>query len=309
MRAATIRKFGHTDQIIIEELPVPEPIEGEVLVHVQAAGLNPIDNKFRTREVRQPLWADPEFPVIVGWDLSGTVVKSTGRFQAGDNVFGLVKYPKFAGACAEYSAAPAAHLAVKPQNINHFQAAATPLAALTAWQALQAGGLKSGHNALIHAGAGGVGHFAIQMAKSMGVHVTATASGHNENFVKSLGADVFIDYTAKDFSDQVNDVDFVFHTVDPVLMEKSIGCIKKGGYLASINGPPDAEAAAAAGIEASFISVYPDPGHLAAIAALIQSGAVVPHVDQVYPLAETAAAHAHVAGGHTRGKVVVEIGD
>ncbi len=308
MRAAAVRDFGGVDQINVEQLSVPEPADGEVLVRVHAAGLNPIDNKFRSKQVPNPLWQSPEFPVIVGWDLSGTVVRAAGSFNEGDEVFGLVKYPLFAGACAEYSAAPVAHLAAKPANIDHNQAAGVPLAALTAWQAFETGGLKSDQTALIHAGAGGVGHFAIQIAKAMDVHVITTASARNEEFVKSLGADEFIDYTAADFSALVSGADFVFHTVDPALMGKSLGCVKEGGFLASISGQINTDDATAAGVKASFIGVRPDPAHLAAIAALIQFGAIVPHVDKTYPLAETAAAHAHVEGGHARGKVVVEIG-
>jgi len=258
--------------------------------------------------VPMPLWQNPDFPVIAGWDLSGTVAEAAGDFGAGDEVYGLINFPHFAGTCAEFAVAPAAHLAKKPNNIDHNHAAGVPLAALTAWQAIKAGGLKSGQTALIHAAAGGVGHFAVQMAKNLGAKVIATASACNEDFVMSLGADQFIDYTSNDFAEMVSGADFVFHTIKGSLIPKSIACLKPDGYLSVVEGPFNPDDAAAAGVRGSFINVHPDEAHLAAIAALIEAGTITPHLDQVYPLAETAAAHAHVAGGHARGKVVVEIG-
>ncbi|MFP6732792.1 MAG: NADP-dependent oxidoreductase [Rhodospirillales bacterium] len=308
MRAAAVGGFGGVEQIKIKDMPVPAPAGGEVLVRVHGAGINPIDNKFRNREVPAPIWQNPDFPVIAGWDLSGTVAEAAGGFAAGDDVYGMVRFPHFAGTCAEFATAPAAHLSLKPQNIDHLHAAGVPLAALTAWQAIEAGGLKSGQTALIHAAAGGVGHFAVQIAKNMGVRVIATASARNEDFVMSLGAEKFIDYTAADYGEEGSGADFVFHTIAADLIPKSMACLKADGFLAAVNGPLKDDDADAAGVRAAFISVHQDEAHLAAITALIETGSIKPHVDRVYPLAETAAAHAHVEGGHTRGKVVVEIG-
>jgi len=309
MRAAAVRDFGGVDQINVENLPVPAPAKGEALVRVHAAGLNPIDNKFRNRQVPMPLWQNPEFPVIVGWDLSGTVVEAAGDFSVGDEVYGLIRFPHFSGTCAEFVTAPVAHLGKKPQNIDHNHAAGVPLAGLTAWQAIEPGGLRTGQTALIHAAAGGVGHFAVQIAKNIGAKVIATASARNEDFVMSLGADEFIDYTSTEISDVVSGADFVFHTIVGSMIPKSIACLKPDGYLSVVEGPFNPDDAAAAGVRGSFINVHPDEAHLAAITAMIAEGIIKPHLDQVYPLAETAAAHAHVEGGHARGKVVVEIGE
>lgn len=308
MRAAAVREFGGVDQINIEDLPVPAPGAGEALVRVHAAGLNPIDNKFRNRQVPMPLWQNPDFPVIVGWDLSGTIVEAAGDFSVGDEVYGLIRFPNFSGTCAEFVTAPVAHLAKKPQNIDHNHAAGVPLAGLTAWQAIETGGLRSNQTALIHAAAGGVGHFAVQIAKNIGAKVIATASARNEDFVMSLGADEFIDYTSTEVSEVVSGADFVFHTISGSMIPKSIACLKPDGYLSVVEGPFNPDDAAAGGVRGSFINVHPDEAHLAAITGLIEGGIIKPHVDQVYPLAETAAAHTHVEGGHARGKVVVEIG-
>ena len=168
MRAITIHEFGDADCLTLEEMPVPEPAADEVLMQVHAVGINPIDYKFRAQQVALPMWQNLDFPVIVGWDVSGTISRAAGELKSGDEVFGLLRYPHIAGACAEFTAAPMADLVAKPSNISHAEAAVVPLAALTAWQAFDAAGLDAGQTALIHAGAGGVGHLAIQIAKSMG---------------------------------------------------------------------------------------------------------------------------------------------
>ena len=307
MRAITIHEFGDAGNLTLEEVPVPEPADGEILMRVHAVGINPIDYKFRSQQVALPMWQNLDFPVIVGWDVSGTVARTAGEFNEGDEVFGLVKYPHIAGGCAEFAAAPVTDLVRKPSNIDHAEAAVVPLAALTAWQAFEAAGLKAGQSALIHAGAGGVGHLAIQIARSMGVEVITTASAGNEAFVRGLGADQFIDYTASDLSQSVSGVDFVFHTIDNALIGKSIACLKKGGFVATITGPAPEDEAAAAGVGAARIGVRSDSKQLAEISELIEQGQVKPVVDRLYPLAETADAHRHVEGGHARGKVVVDV--
>ncbi len=310
MKAVTMHDFGNADALVLEDAPRPVADEGEVLVRVHAAGINPID--FKTRDgigVNRRWGDDVKMPVILGWDISGTVVESRSPdWKVGDEVFSMPRFPVLAGAYAEYVSAPAGDLAPKPASLSHAEAAAVPLVALTAWQAMfDTAGLAAGQRALIHAAAGGVGHIAAQLAKWKGATVIGTASARNEAFVTGLGVDQFVDYGAVDFTGVVDDVDLVFHTIDAAERPRSWQVLKDGGWLISITGPVPPEEAEANKGKGTMVLVHPDGAQLAEIGRLIDDGAVKVTLDAVYPLAEAAEAHRHVEGGRTRGKVVLDI--
>ena len=312
MKAVQIHQYGEPVVLTLDEIEPPEPAAGEVLVRVQAAGINPVDVK--TRSGAGGLagkYGTEHFPIILGWDISG-IVEQIGvgvtRFAVGDAVYGMPRFPERAAAYAEYVTAPACELAHKPASIDHFEAAALPLVALTAWQALFEGTtLEPGHAILVHAAAGGVGHIAVQIAKWKGAFVVGTASGRNADFLKEIGVDQVIDYQKCRFEDEVSGLDVVLDTMRGEVRERSWQVLKPGGILVSILGPPSAETAAQYGVRATNILVHPDGEQLAQIAALVDAGKLKPNIDAVYPLAEAAQAHTHVANGHTRGKVVLQM--
>ena len=309
MKAAVIHDFGGADQFAIEDVNVPEPADGEVLIDVQACGINPI--YFKTREgigINRG-WDTIPANIILGWDISGVVVESqSNAWRAGDAVFGMPRFPALTDGYAEFVTAPGNELARKPDGISHLEAAAIPLAALTAWQSLfDNAGLQNGQRVLIHAGAGGVGHPAIQLAKWKGAHVTATCSARNTNFVASLGADDVIDYTQSDFFEKAADMDVVFHMIAPDQRPESYSTLRDGGFLASITGPLSPEELKDHKVTGKFVTVRPNGGQMQNIAELMQTGALKVHIDAVYTLAEIARAHGHVEGGHTRGKVVLDL--
>ena len=307
MKAVAIHAFGGPETLKLEEMPVPVPKAGEVLVRVKAVGINPIDYKTRQGQGANRRWGDFKFPVVLGWDVAGVVEQSNApEWKVGDEVFALAAYPTPTGCYAEHVVVQAAHLAPKPKSLDWVHAAAVPLAALTAWQAMfDKAGLVAGQTILVHAAAGGVGHFAVQLAKIKGAKVIATASGRNEAFVKGLGADQFIDYTKEKFEDKVKDVDVVFHTIDAQYRPASFRTVKKGGWLVGITGQfPEAEGEPY-GVKASFVGVRAEGRQLAEIGRLIDAGKVKVTVDKTYAFPDVAGAHQHVEGGHTRGKVVV----
>lgn len=309
MKAAVIDGFGGPEQLRIEDRPRPVPNDGEVLIKVQASSINPIDFKTRDGLGVNRGWPETVFPLILGWDISGTIVESRADgFDEGNEVFGMPRFPLAADCYAEYVTAPAAEMTRKPDNVSHVDAAAVPLAALTAWQAMfVTAGLEAGQSVLIHAGAGGVGHLAIQLAKVKGAHVTTTCSAGNAAFVDQLGADVIVDYTTTDFTDVVSDMDVVFHTIPAELRPKSYATLKAGGHLVAITGPVPPEELEEYGVKAEFITVRPNGGQLGEIAQLMEGGAVKVNVEATYALDEIARAHQHVEGGHTRGKVVIDL--
>lgn len=314
MKAAQIHQYGEPTVLQLDDITPPQPAAGEVLVRVHAAGINPVDLKTRTGAAGlASRYGTDRFPMILGWDICG-VVEQVGAdvtaFQPGDKVFGMPHFPDLAAAYAEYVTAPADELAHKPANIDHLQAAALPLVALTAWQALfEAAGLEAGQKILVHAAAGGVGHIAVQLAKWKGAFVAGTASGRNAEFLAEIGVDQVVDYEKHRFEEVVSDVDVVLDTMRGEVRERSWQVLKPGGILVSILGPPSAETAAQYGVRAANILVYPNGEQCAQIAALVDQGKLKPHIDAVYPLAQAAQAHTHVAKGHTRGKVVLEIGE
>lgn len=297
MRAVVQNTVGGPDVLVIANQPDPSPEAGEVLVRVKAAGINPVDGAVRAGYY--PLLGEP--PFILGWDISGTVEAlgdGVTAFKVGDEVFGMPRFPKQAAAYAELAAIPADEIALKPKRVDHIQAGALPLAGLTAWQGLvRHGGLKSGQRVLVHAGAGGVGHLAVQIAKARGAYVIATASPNKLDFVRKLGADEVIDYTKGDFTSQISDIDLVLEPVGGDHADRSLKVIKRGGVLVSLLNVNDATRADAAArdIRVERMSVVPDREGLVELGRLIDANKLTVHVAKSFPLEEAGAAHAFLA--------------
>ncbi len=305
MKAVRYHAFGGPEVLKYEDTPKPEPKANEVLIKVHAAGVNPIDWKFRSGKIGS---GGMKFPITPGYDASG-VVESVGGdvkdIKAGDEVYSFVGLTR-SGTYAEYTIARAADVAKKPKSIDHAHAAGVPLAALTAWQALfDKAKLEAGQTVLIHAGAGGVGHFALQFAKAKGARVIATASAGNQAFLKELGADQTIDYKSQKFEEIVKDVDVVLDAVGGETLERSYGVLKRGGTLVSIAGAPDAAKMKAGEIKGMRVLVAPNAKQLAEIADLIDAGKVKPHVGATFKLKDAALAHELSETGHARGKTVL----
>lgn len=312
MKAVEIREFGDSSVLHLIDTEKPGIGEDEILVAVKASGINPIDYKTRQGVGVNRSWESDQLPVILGWDISGVVAESNSDdFNVGDEIFAMPRFPAISGCYAEYVAVPASEAVAKPANLTHEEAAAVPLAALTAWQTLiGAGDIGEGDRVLVHAAAGGVGHLAVQLAKWRGAHVIGTASAANGEFLKQLGVDEVMDYTSQNVGEVVKDVDVVLHTlVADMRQSHSWPCLKENGFLISITGPvPDEEAAANKG-RGEFILVRPNKDELGQIAQLLSDGTLKVTLDSVYPLAEVAKAHDHVAAGHCRGKVVLKVDD
>lgn len=311
MKAIILNDFGGVEQFQIAELPMPVVKEGGVLVQVKAISVNPVDAKARAGKALVDTFKN-EKPVILGWDISGIVKESTSPlFTEGDEVFGMINFPGNGKAYAEYVVAPAEHLALKPENTTHEQAAAATLAPLTAWQAFSDyGRLRPGQRVLIHAAAGGVGHYAVQIARHIGAFVIATSSPENKDFVLSLGANEHIDYKAQRFEDAAKDIDFVLDTVGGDNIERSLSVLKKGGTLISINGLSDAtkDKAKARGIFALGMLVQSAGEDMQHISQLLEEGEIRSEVSHVFPFEKMGDAHLQIESGRTKGKVVVVIG-
>ena len=306
MKAVRISAFGGTEVLHYEDVPRPVAREGEILVRVRAAGVNPVDWKIRQRGFGRPVSADA--PMILGFDVSG-VVEAVGEgvtsFKRGDEVFAYLPLAT-GGGYAQYVAVAEAHAAHKPDNLDHTHAAGVPLAALTAWQALvETAGLEAGQTVLIHAGAGGVGHFAVQIAKARGARVIATASERNHDFLRQLGADEVIDYRAQRFEEAVKGADVVLDAVGGDTLTRSFAVLKPGGFLVTIAGSPSRDLAQQHNVRAAGILVRPDGAQLATLAAMIEAGEIVPHVSVTLPLEQVAKAHEMSESGRTRGKIVL----
>jgi NADPH:quinone reductase-like Zn-dependent oxidoreductase len=308
MKAIRIHNYGGPEVLQYEDAPRPEPQAGEVLVRVLAAGVNPIDWKVREGHMKD-FWPH-KFPLILGWDLSG-VVEEVGprvsQFKKGDEVYTVPDVSRD-GAYAEYIVVRESELALKPKSLHHVRAAAVPLAALTAWQALfDAGQLKRGQRVLIHGGSGGVGHVAVQLAKWKGAHVLATASTKNLELLRELGVDEPIDYTKQRFEDMARDVDLVLDLIGGETQERSWSVLKKGGVLLSLVQPPSVEKAKALGVRAAFVAGHPSGAQLAEIVNIIDSGKLAPVINRILPLSEARRAHELSQSGHTHGKIVLRI--
>ncbi|SEQ92592.1 NADPH:quinone reductase [Lentzea albida] len=315
MRAVVQDALGGPEVLSVREVPRPEPLPTEVRVKVHAAGINPVDWKTRAGGGMAGVLGEP--PFILGWDVSGVVEKvgfGVTTLKEGDEVYGMPWFPRQAGAYAEYVTAPARQFVLKPSSVGHEQAAAVPLAALTAWQALvDTAHVTSGQRVLIHAAAGGVGHLAVQFAKHLGAHVIGTASARSHDWLTKLGADEVVDYTDVRFEDAVSDVDVVIDLVGDGhdhTSTRSLEVLRPGGLLVAIPGGASPELVAAGeakGLRVSAFLVEPDGPALARIAELIDAGDVVVEVEETFPLEEVARAHARGESNRTRGKLVLRV--
>jgi NADPH:quinone reductase-like Zn-dependent oxidoreductase len=308
MKAVRIYSYGGPEVLVYEDVPRPQPEQGEVLVRVEAAAVNPVDWKIREGYLKEIL--DHSLPLIMGWDVSG-VVAATGpgvtRFKAGDEVFSRPDLLRD-GTYAEYVVIRETEVAFKPKSVDHLHAAAIPLAGLTAWKSLiEAAGVAPGQKVLIHGAAGGVGSYAVQLAKWRGAHVIATASAHNHDYLHGLGADEVVDYRSARFEESVHDVDAVFDTIGGDTQERSWQVLKKGGILVSIVAPPPEETAAALGVRQAFVFIQPDAEVLAELAKLVDMGKLRPFVEKVLPLSEARQAQVLSQEGHVRGKIVLKV--
>jgi NADPH:quinone reductase-like Zn-dependent oxidoreductase len=312
MKAIQLLQPGDNPILQIIDSNIPEIQKGEVLVQVKAISINPVD--YKTSRAKGGVYAKikDESPLIIGWDISGIVIKSSSEhFQPGQEVFGMVNFPGHGRAYAEYVAAPAEHLALKPANISHPEAAATTLAALTTYQALlKTGGLKAGQKVLIHAAAGGVGHFAVQIAKHFAAYVTGTSSAGNKEFVLSLAADQHIDYHTPALENGDHDYDLVLDTIGGENIERSLPLIKNGGTLISIPSGANtdvAEKAAAKNIRGLTFMVRSDADDMQVLAGYLKDGMIKPHISKTFPFEEITAAFQAIATGRTTGKIVMTL--
>ncbi|MET9414169.1 NADP-dependent oxidoreductase [Streptomyces klenkii] len=312
MRAIRQETAGGPDVLRLVETDRPVPGPTEILVRVRAAGVNPVDWKTR---VRGRYYTGDIPPFGLGFDVSG-VVEAVGDgvtlYAPGDEVYGMPRFPHPAGAYAEYVAAPTRHFAPKPQGLDHVQAAALPLAALTAWQAVvDTARVTEGQRVLIHAAAGGVGHLAVQIAKARGAYVIGTASAGKHDFLRSLGADELIDYREQDFAGELEDLDVVVESISGDYPARSLRTLRPGGTLVSLlplEEPVLAEARER-GIRAARMMVEPDLAGLQSISELVESGRLRTEIAAVLPLAEAAKAHELGETGRTSGKIVLTVGD
>jgi NADPH:quinone reductase-like Zn-dependent oxidoreductase len=317
MRAMTIAGAGGPEVLTLAEIERPVRVNAEILVRVVAAGVNPIDAKVRAG--LGPYAVIPRFPAVLGNDFSGVVVEAAYEahpLQPGTEVYGMGMVPRVAGAYAEYVSVTAMSVARKPSALSHVEAAGVPLAALTAWgMVVETAKAHEGQRMLIHAGAGGVGHFAVQFAAYFGAHVIATGSARNASWLRELGAAEVIDYSATRFEEQVTDVDVVIDLIGNVhddTATRSLATLRSGGLI--VNGPsgswPTMHAEAeAAGARATAFRVLPDGATLGVISRLLESRDVRVFVDRVFDLEDAAEAHRAIEGGHTRGKLVLKVAE
>jgi NADPH:quinone reductase-like Zn-dependent oxidoreductase len=330
MKAIRLHEFGGPEVLRYEEAPFPELKPGEVLVRVHAVGINPPDWYLREGYKDLPPEWQPtvSFPFILGSDVSGVVeavATDVQGFSVGDEVFGMVRFPSLgeSAAYAEYVAAPASDLALKPAGIDHVHAAGAPMAGLTGWQFL----IELGHNeanpfqpekhrpvplngktVLVNGAAGGVGHLAVQLAKWKGAHVIAVASGKHESFLRELGADEFIDYTKSPPEDVAHDVDLVLDTLGGPTTGRFLRTLKRGGALFPVFlGFSDAEEATKLGVTVSMTQVRSNGPQLAELGRLLDAGTVRVAIDSTFPLADARKAHERAAGGHIQGKIVLTV--
>ena len=309
MKAVRIYSYGGPEVLSFEDAPRPHPGAGEVLVRVRASGVNPVDWKVREGYLREGV--HHTLPLILGWDVSGEIEAvgfGVNRLKLHDEVYSRPDIARD-GSYAEYIVIRESEVALKPKTLDHIQSAAIPLAGLTAWQTLfGAGFLQAGQKVLIHAGAGGVGGYAVQLAKWKGAVVFATSSTRNLDLLRQLGADEAIDYTAGPFEEAVKNVDLVLDTMGGDTQAHSWKTLKRGGILVSIVDPPDQDLAVAHGVRAAYVFIEPNAFQLAEIAELADSGVLKPVVETVLPLAEARRAQELSQSGHARGKIVLEIG-
>ncbi|MGF6345950.1 NADP-dependent oxidoreductase [Variovorax sp. W2I14] len=332
MKAFVLDRYGKKGALRSADMPMPSLRDDEVLVEVHAAGVNLLDAKIRDGEFK--LILPYRLPLVLGHDVAGVVVKTgpqVRQFKVGDEVYARTDDFRI-GTFAEFVPVKEASLALKPANLTMEEAASIPLVGLTAWQALvEKAGLKKGQQVFIQAGSGGVGSFAIQLAKHLGATVATTTGTSNVEFVKRLGADVVVDYRKQDFEDILRGCDVVLNSQDGKTLEKSLRVLQRGGKLISISGPPDPEfgksiaapgfvrlvmrllsagirrRARARGVGYSFLFMRADGGQLREITRLLEAGAIRPVIDRIFPFASTNEALAYVEAGRAKGKVVIKL--
>ena len=310
MKAVRIHAYGGPEVLHYEDAPIPQLNPDDLLIRVRAAAINPVDWKIREGDLQGVL--NHQLPLTLGWDVSGEVAAvgpEVSQFKIGDAVYARPNIERDGG-YAEYIAVKASEAAIKPVRLDHDHAAAVPLAALTAWQSLvDAAQLRAGQTVLIHAAAGGVGSFAVQLAKARGAKVIATASAVNIGLVMELGADQFVDYTRTRFEEVAKEVDVVFDTIGGETQARSWSVLKPGGMLVSVVSPPPAATAAEQGVRSAFVFIQPSGSQLDAIARLIDEGRMKPILHTVLPLYEARQAQVISQGGHVRGKIVLHVAD
>ena len=310
MKAVVIHEYGGPEVLKYEDMPRPEPKDDELLIRVVAAGVNPVDGMIRAGMFAKE--GNRAFPIILGGDVAGVVEKvgsKVTKFKAGDPVFAYVSLDN-SGGYAQYALVTEREAAPKPKSLTYVEAAAVPIVAMTAWQALiDTAKLSAGQTVLIHGGSGGVGSFAIQIAKARGAKVIATASTANQDFLKQLGADVAIDYTKQKFEDVAKDVDVVLDSIGRDTLARSYGVVKKGGIIVSLVARPKESELEKHGIRGISLNVEPNSEELAEIGKLIDDKKIKVIVSQTFPLSEAMKAQEQVATGHTRGKIVLKIAD
>ena len=306
-KAIRIHRFGGPEVLQIDDVPVPEPQDDEVVVRVHAASINPVD--YKTREGSYPAVKEDQLPVTLGRDLSGTVELLGTRahtLKKGDPIFAMLGHDR--GAYARYVLVKAVEMVAKPQDLNHVQAAAVPLAGITAWQGLfDHGGLRAGQRVLIHGGAGGVGHFAVQFAKARGATVLTTVAGEDLGFARELGADTAIDFKTQRFEDLAHDVDVVLDLIGGETQERSWSVLKPGGIIVSTLAKPDEAKARQHDARGTNFMAHPNGEQLGEIVRLIEEGKVRPLIAGVFPFDVVQAAQRRLEQGSVRGKIVLDL--
>src|SRR5690625_2653445 len=311
MKAVILKEIGDVDQLEIKDIPIPKIKDDEILVKTKMATINPIEIKTRKGNRFSKQLLQHEYPFL-GWDGSGVVEKvgeNVTEFKPGDKVFGIIGFPGFGKTYAEYFIAKEKHLTHIPENVSFADAAASTIAAITAYQALRDFG-KLGENTkvLIHAASGGVGHYGVQFAKHFGAEVWATASGPKEDFVKELGVDHFIDYKTQDFEEEAQDMDVVFDLIGGDYIDRSLNCLKEGGVIISIPSATNAEVEEKAdkvGCVGVRFSLKNEKRDMEAIARMLKTDELKPHISKSFKLDEIREAHKELEKGHTTGKIVI----
>ncbi len=313
MKAIVLDLAGSVANFSIKDIDKPTPKANEVLIAIKALSINPVDYKVRANEnVLNAIYGETR-PAILGWDIAGTVVALGGdvsKFKIGDKVFGMVNFVGQGNTYAEYVSSPEDHLAIIPEGVSFEEAAATTLAALTALQVLK-DRVKKGDRILIHAGSGGVGHFAIQIAKSLGAHVITTSSVKNKAFVFSLGADEFIDYRTQQFQDEVSNLDFVFDMFNGEILLNSIKVVKEGGKIISLPTPDFSDEilglAKERNVDVSFLMVHSNGEDMQTLAIMLSNGSIKPSIFKTYRFEDMAKAHEQQESGRTVGKIIITL--
>jgi NADPH:quinone reductase-like Zn-dependent oxidoreductase len=313
MKAIILSGFGGIENLVITNLPTPDIADNEVLIKVKAIGINPIDIKTRKGKGMALALKDMH-PIILGWDVSGSIIK-TGRkvtlFKTGDEVFGMINFPGHGKAYAEYVAAPEIHLALKPKNISHEEAAAASLAAMTAWQILKESvGIKKGDRVLIHSAAGGVGHYAVQMARHLGAWVAGTATEKNKDFVIGLGTSFFIDYEKEQFENVLSNMDFVLDSMGGEYTSRSFKVLNPGGTIICLpSGQSEniTEEARELGLIGAHFRVWSDSRNINEISRMLEKGIIKSFVSKTFTLDDIAEAHLQIESGKTKGKIVIRL--